>query len=330
MKAKILILTACLALLGGGLAVASDVGNNPEGTGWRWDVGFERSQREVELDKPALVFVYDYTYEYSADYYGYDYGEEWLESFDGRETLDKYFLKGAYGFGERYAFYVTVGMARMNSEMYDPVSYSMYESYEYYYGSEYWYWNESFYSEGNSQARGDWDPFYGAGFKAVFHDVGGFKVGMDVQWNQYKLDNDAYLYLSQDLYGDGPIDDPYYENEYLDSHRLTESDTTEYQVALVFSKQNERFSPYGGLKLSQYETDFSGQFRSYKYNSNTGRQNGGYAYEESGTWTFTTKQQDYIGMFLGIDCEMTDRLVLNSEIRVGDEKAATVKLSWKF
>jgi hypothetical protein len=328
MKTRTLIVTMCLALLGGGVALAAEVGNNPQGTGWRWDFGFDRSEREVELDQPAEVYQYEYTYDYGPDDYGYERYTEWLDSFNGRETLDKYFLKGAYGFGERYAFYVTVGMASMLSESYDPISRSMYEDYEYYYGEEYYYWDESMETTQPMAGRGNWDPFYGVGFKAVFHDVGGFKVGIDVQWNQYKLDSDVYYYLYTDESGEGPVDDPYYEYVYSDSHRVLETDTTEYQAALVFSKQNPQFSPYGGLKLSQYETDFSGEWTYFKGSlDGPARQS---VYEESGTWTLSTKQSDYVGMFLGLDCEMTDRFVISGEIRVGDEKAATVKMSWKF
>jgi len=325
MKARLLIALVCSALLGGGFVFASEVGNNPEGTGWRLDLGYEQSTTEVELEDPGLLYEYVDTWEESPDYYGSYTEQGWMESFDGRETLDKYFLKAAYGFSERYVVYFKLGMARMNARQYDPIMRWTWEDYEYDMGDEYLYYDYETETVNSTQGVGDWDPFYGAGFKAVFHDAGGFKIGMDLQWNQYKLDADVYQYLDFYDYGDGPLGDPYYYYSELDSHRLLETDTTEYQLALVMSKHNEHFSPYGGLKLSQWETDHSGQ----GFYGETGydRQ---YDYEESWDWTYTTKATGNIGMFFGADYAMSGNFMLSGEIQVGDQNAATIRLSWKF
>lgn len=327
MRTRWLVAVVCVMLLGGGLAFASGVGNNPEKTGWRWDIGFERSEREVELDEAALMYEAVESYEYNEDDYGTETYREWLQSFNGRETLDKYFLQAGYGWSDKYVFYATLGMARMVARQYDPVMRWLYEDYEYYYGETYEYWNEDIETVGDSAGRGKWDPFYGAGFKAVFHDAGGFKVGMDLQWNQYKLDNETYNYYRYYDYGyayDGVTD---YGYGYEDTHMLTETDTTEYHAALIFSKKNKTFSPYGGVKLSSYETDYTGAWDSTYWDNYGDR---GPDFEGSGTWTYTASSKDYVGLFFGIDCELTETFVINGEMRLGDESAMTVRMGWKF
>ena len=101
MKTRWLVAVACVLLLCGGAAFAGSVGNNPDKTGWRWDIGFERSEREVELDNPALFYEYVYEDpENTPDEYYTETYQEWMTLANGRETLDKYFLQAGYGWSD--------------------------------------------------------------------------------------------------------------------------------------------------------------------------------------------------------------------------------------
>ncbi|MEW5806490.1 MAG: hypothetical protein AB1756_03940 [Acidobacteriota bacterium] len=308
---KLLVLVACL--IAGSFVLASEVGNNPEGEGFKFsfDFGFDHSSREVELDEKALIYYDDSDY---GDGYGYIY-KYWLVSFDGEETLDKLFLNLNFGFG-RYAFYIKGGMARMKSELFDLL---LYYQYEYYFAGslEDWYqYDESGYWL-SKKGKGDWSPFYGAGFKATFFESGDFRVGMDAQYNIYDLDSDVVLY--QDSYTDmGGLYDELFQIA------LDKTKTTEYHVALVLSKKMEHVSPYGGFKLSGYSTDYEGHYLEYDY------YDGVLDYWYYFPWEFTTKPQDIYGFFFGVDCTLTANVHLNSELRVGDETAMTTFFSFKF
>lgn len=317
MKPKFLIIfAACFSLLVGTLAFGSEVGNNPERTGWRFDFGFDHSTKEVELDERAMIYYERDDWVVEPDfYYGYYAYSELINSFDGQETLDKLFFKVSYGWGDRYSFYFKGGMARMVSDFFAPEMYDRYEYYEYYDGEEYFDWYQYDWIEGGMKGKGDWGPFYGAGFKAVFFESGDFRIGLDAQYNLYSMDSDVIMWQWSYL------DD---DDDELDQHKFVETETTEYHLAIIFSKKNPEVSPYGGFKISGYETEYDGQAY-YRY-----IEDGVLEYDFLYSWELTTKPQDFYGFFLGMDWKMTEMFFLNGEIRVGDETAMTVALSWKF
>ncbi len=324
MKPKYLVIFAtCFMLLVGSWTFGSDVGNNPERTGWRIDFGFDHSTREVELDKPATVYFESIRTDIAADWYYIDTWSAILNSFDGQETMDKVFLNFSYGWSDRYSVYFKGGMARMKSEMFDPYFYDKYEYYEYDTGSIYNYYYIYDYVNPPLKGKGDWGPFYGAGFKAVFFESGDFRIGLDAQYNIFKMDSDVVLYQYSDMYYENILGSTY-SWDYLDQHSLVETETNEYQLALVFSKKNPEFSPYGGFKLSGYETEYTGEAY-YRYIDD-----GVLQYDYLYKWELTTKPQDFYGFFFGADWMMTEVFYLNGEIRVGDETAMTALLSWKF
>ncbi len=326
MRAKWFAMAVMAMLVTAGAAYASEVGNNPEGAGFRFDFGFERTQTEVELKDPAIVYsAVDSGDE--GDYYWTESYTETFDSFDGRETMDKYFLKLAYGFGDKYSLYAKVGMARLATEAYNLMMIWDYEYDEYDAVTDehvYEYYNYDQYLTEPTRGMGDWDLFYGAGFKAVFYDAGGFKVGMDLQYNQYQLDSEYYMYYDDYAYGYGPPDAPTYWYIDTESQQVVESDTTEYQAALVFSKKNDKFSPYGGIKFSQVETDYTGEY-CYHYENYYGDID-----EESGAWTLTTTSKDTFGVFVGADYEMTAKFAISGEFQLGDQTATAIKMTWKF
>lgn len=316
MKAKYLVILAVCFLMAGTLAFASEVGNNNERTGWKIDFGFDHSEREVELDEQAVVYKESYFYEYDPG--NYYYTEQWqdiIKAFDGMEALDKIFLKFSYGWGDRYAFYFKGGMARMKSEMFDPYTIYRYDYWEHYYGTDYAYWSEDDEIGEPMKGKGDWGAYYGAGFKAIFYEAGDFKVGVDAQYNTYDIDSDVVFW--QYSYKDD-------DDDYLDQHRLDKTKTDEYHLALIFSKKNPTFSPYGGIKISGYETDYEGVAH-YRY-----YYDGVLQYSFTYPWVFTTVPQDFVGAFFGLDCELTEMFHINLEARVGDENAVTVVHSWVF
>ena len=154
MKAKWIALAVMAVLATAGAVYASEVGNNPEGKGWRFDFGFERTQTEVELKDPAVVYSWEDSYD-SGD--GYTWTETYTDtiaSFDGRETMDKYFLKLSYGFGDRYSVYARVGMARLGTEMYNTRMSWADDYWEDYYGEEWIWYNHGTYTESPTRGIG--------------------------------------------------------------------------------------------------------------------------------------------------------------------------------
>ncbi len=327
---KLFIVAVCLLVTS--FVFGSDVGTNPDSKEFKFtlDWGFDHSEREVELDGEAVFYLDTYRYEYDgSDWYETDTWKWWIESFDGMESLDKMFLNFNFAFGGRYSFYVKTGLARMKAEMFDPLGWSSYEYYEYYYGDEYTYGYSDDYVESPLKGKGKWDPFYGAGFKAVFWESGDFKVGMDLQYNTYKLDTDYDFYRWSDHYwntwtGTSPYQ--YLEDE-IERVYPTETKTSEYHLALVLSKSGDTFTPYGGFKLSEYKTDYKGIYSYHYFEDYDGEL---YEYDEMCHWKFSTKPQDIYGFFFGMKAHLSPMVDLNGEIRVGDETAMTAFFSFNF
>jgi hypothetical protein len=304
MKTKLVVIIAVSFLLAGTLTFGSDVGNNEQKTGWNFGIGSGHSTRAVELDDrwisytetisgdPSIVFTY------------------FVDEFDGEETLDTLFVKASYGWGDRYAFYLKAGMARLTHKFLD-VQEIFREDF-----SDGTFFETPVGGGNLRQLMGasDWDVFYGAGFKAVFFESGGFKAGVDVQYNAYSLDQDT-MYLNSYFQDDTGI--------FFDRHILDETETSEYHLAVIFSKQNTMVHPYGGIKLSAYETEYEG--RSWFFDGFSSP-----AFEDIQMWDFTMEASDMIGFFAGVDYAATDIFHINGEIRVGDEAALTAMLSWKF
>ncbi len=304
MKTKWVVIFAVCFLLAGMLSFGSDVGNNNERTGWRIDFGGGHSTRAVELDERWVTYQYNFGGTPPVMLYYI------VDEFNGEETLDTNFVKFSYGWGDRYAFYLKAGMARLQSTFFD-----VQELVRWDYGDG--TWEEYNYGGGRvhpDMGEGEWDLFYGGGFKAVFYDAGGFKVGVDAQYNTYSLDNEVMFW------------NWHYTDEtgrYFDRHILDETETTEYHLAVIFSKQNTMVHPYGGIKLSAYESEYEGRAWYYDDFSTPVDQ-------EIQYWDFTMEATDMWGFFLGADFALTEMFTVNGEIRVGDEAAMTAMLSWKF
>ncbi len=304
MKTKWVVIFAACFLLAGTLTFGGDVGNNEQKTGWSIGLGGDHSTRSVELDERWITYQESFTGDPGGVFYYF------ADEFDGEETLDTLYAKISYGWADRYAFYVKAGMARLTHKFLD---------YQDLFGVR---WDDGTFFEEPwgggklSQLMGtsDWDVFYGAGFKAVFFESGDFKAGVDLQYNVYTLDSEVLFY------------NWFYVDEtgtYFDRHILDETETTEYHLAVIFSKSNPTFSPYGGIKLSAYETEYEG--RSWIYDGFVSP-----AFSQTQMWDFTMEGQDMLGFFAGVDYAVTDMFHINAEVRVVDEAALTIFHSWKF
>lgn len=157
-----------------------------------------------------------------------------------------------------------------------------------------------------NEFEGDFDFGWGLGAKACLFGCGGsgMRIMADAQYLSYEVDGDFEL-AGVDLDDLGDAD--------------SETEVTEWQVALYANWTIQQWSPYAGVKYSdidvENDTDVSGTAD-------------GVAFTIDASADF--EADDNVGIFVGTDFNINSNLSLNIEGRFIDETAGSIGLSWQF
>jgi len=159
--------------------------------------------------------------------------------------------------------------------------------------------------------EGDSDFAWGVGAKVkIFETPGGLRLMADAQYLSYEVDGD-FTIDGEELGEAGG-----YENLYYDS----KTEITEWQVALYVNRTFGNWSPYAGVKYSDFQADWELD------GSGLGR----------GTPYFLKLEgdleaDDNLGVFLGTDIYIIpNQLSVNIEARFLDETAGTIGVNYRF
>ncbi|RLC26527.1 MAG: hypothetical protein DRH21_01900 [Deltaproteobacteria bacterium] len=221
------------------------------------------------------------------------------ESIDDIEIdSDRVFLKGALGLHPNVDIFVKLGMASANWEA---------------------KCKEPGYPDEKLEFDDDRDFAWGIGAKVkIFETLGGLRFVGDAQYLSYKVD------------GDFKIDGKDLDQNRLEFLRSFDSNATfsadseveikEWQVALYVNQTFGNFSPYAGVKYSEYDVDFefkgSGQALGIPYSMKV---------------EGDAEADDNFGIFLGTDIYIIPNLLsINIEARFIDETAGTFGLTYRF
>jgi len=173
--------------------------------------------------------------------------------------------------------------------------------------------------DSKTEFDGDRDLAYGIGAKAkVFQTPGGLRVMADAQYIRYEVDGDLKTdgkEVDQDLLDDLRSTDP---GATFSSTKKTK--IQEWQLALYVNKTVGRFSPYGGVKYSDFKADLdldgNGQYMGEPFTV---------------TIDAESEADNNIGVFLGTDIQVIpNQFSVNIEGRFLDETAFTVGASYRF
>ena len=211
---------------------------------------------------------------------------------------NRIFLKGTLGLHPNVDMFVKLGMASANWEAMT---------------------KEPGYPDEKLEFEDDWNFAWGIGVKAkIFETPGGVRFMADAQYLSYKVDGDVKV--------DGKDVDQIMLEEYqlLDPMATFSSDSEieikEWQVALYVNQTFGNFSPYAGIKYSDFETDLeinvNGQLLGNPY---------------SMKWKGDAEAEDNFGIFLGTDIYIIpNQLSVNIEARFIDETAGTIGMNYRF
>ncbi|MCK4620046.1 MAG: hypothetical protein KAT52_08875 [Desulfobacterales bacterium] len=205
---------------------------------------------------------------------------------------NRIFLKGTLGLHPNVDMFVKLGMASAN-------------------------W-EAKYGE-KLEFEDDWDFAWGIGAKVkIFETPGGLRFLGDAQYLSYKVDGDFKI-------GGKDVDQEILEGlRWFDSNATISADSEveikEWQVALYVNQTFGNFSPYAGVKYSEYDVDFefkgSGQVWGVPYSMKV---------------EGDAEADDNFGIFLGTDIYVIPNLLsINIEARFIDETAGTFGLTYRF
>jgi hypothetical protein len=207
---------------------------------------------------------------------------------------NRVFLKGALGLHPNVDIFLKLGMADANWEA---------------------KYNEPGYPDEKIEFEDDWDFAWGIGAKIkIFETLGGLRFMADGQYLSYKVDGDVKDFDSDVLE----------ELQLLDPTATFSSDSEteieEWQVALYVNQTFGNFSPYAGVKYSEYDLDFefkgSGQVLGNPYSLKV---------------KGDAEADDNFGIFLGTDIYVIPNLLsINIEARFIDETAGTFGLTYRF
>ena len=221
------------------------------------------------------------------------------DSIDDMEVdSNRIFLKGTLGLHPNVDIFLKLGMADGNSEGKHKEPGEPDEKFEF---------------------EDDWDFAWGIGAKIkIFETPGGLRFMADGQYLSYKVD------------GDVKVDGKDLDQVILEEFRLWDPMATfssdskieikEWQVALYVNQTFGNFSPYAGIKYSDFEIDLeidgSGQFLGDPY----------FLKMEG-----NAEADDNFGIFLGTDIYIIpNQLSVNIEARFIDETAGTIGVNYRF
>ena len=221
------------------------------------------------------------------------------DSIDDMEVdSNRIFLKGTLGLHPNVDIFLKLGMADGNSEGKHKEPGEPDEKFEF---------------------EDDWDFAWGIGAKIkIFETPGGLRFMADGQYLSYKVDGD-FKVAGQNL--DRVILE---ELRLLDPNATFSSDSEteikEWHIALYVNQTFGNFSPYGGVKYSEFDADFefkgSGQVLATPY---------------SYTIEGDMEADDNFGIFLGTDIYViANQLSINIEARFIDETAGTIGVNYRF
>lgn len=143
---------------------------------------------------------------------------------------------------------------------------------------------------------GDWGVVLGLGANILLHEWtgSGWRTGLDLSYQYKKSDADYTLA--------GGLD-------------VKDSESQEWQAALIMSKAIGRFQPFFGVKYAKATSTFDGTTEMW--------------FSES-SWELDMENEQPWGLFAGFDYELTPGMGLTASVRGGDDTAGNIGLKWKF
>jgi hypothetical protein len=214
-----------------------------------------------------------------------------LKELDDIDWFYRSMAKINYGILENLDIYVKLGTANFKSQ-----SDGKYEDSMWVGGYDLVKWKE----EGNNAFA------YGGGIKGAYNINDFLILGYGAQYLRHK--NSWSGKESWDAYNGSGVYQ--YSREYYISGDMT---FQEWQIACYVAKKLGNFTPYIGSKYSDLRIENKVQF----YNSTT-------------KYTYKSKADNNVGVFVGTDYKIGDNLKLNVEGRFVDETAMSFGATYKF
>lgn len=299
MKKTILVGLLMVALSLPSIGGAATVGNIAETQGalGKFSLGLEYDgvfDRDMKWDSGSMsVTVLGVTVTESFPFPG--------ESIEDMEMdSNRVFLKGTLGLHPNVDIFAKLGMAGANWEA---------------------KYKEPGFPDEKFEFEDDWGFAWGIGAKAkIFETSGGLRFMADAQYLSYKVD------------GDLKVDGKDFDQGFLEELRLdsgdpnatfssdSETEIKEWQVALYVNQTFGNFSPYAGVKYSEFDIDCelkgSGQVLGNPYSLKI---------------EGDAEADDNFGIFLGTDIYVIpNQLSINIEGRFLDETAGTIGVNYRF
>lgn len=289
---------------------------NLDAPGFAFSVGADQSSRDVEGDGTTLG---NWSNSRANLPDGFDLERLKIGNFDGNENLHRLYLRGSYGF-ERFSFFLKVGAARLSPVIYNPVfSDDQVDTTTGTVGNNFFV---SDFSHGDVGGSTDSGLFYGVGAQVTLLNRPTWRLGVIGSYLQYQLDYLSLLGRVTDRTGTAGV-----VRETTREASFEEATTKEIELALVLSgTAGAGFSPYGGIKVSSYKTEYDGKSRLIDRDDTLSP-----AVETvSDSFSLETQAKERVGFFAGVHYDLSPRMGLNLEVRAGEETGLTAAYTQRF
>lgn len=293
---------------------AATVGNiDPPGL--TLSVGADHSSRDVEGDGATLGALTDSR----ANLPEFNLEQIQIGDFDGNEDIRRIYLRASYGFN-RFSIFVRGGTARLTATLFNPViSDDLINT-----------------ATGTAQGAGgnlaeathgdisgstDGGLFYGAGFQVTVLKQPSWRLALSGSYLQQKYDAPFLLYrITERSAGGGSAE------EISREARLEEVTTQEIEFAATIRGMVGNFTPYGGIKLSLYKSEYDGK------SAVIDRDDAGSPVTQTVASSFSleTQGKEWVGFFVGVNYQLTQKTSLNLELRAGEENGLTAAYLYQF
>lgn len=238
-----------------------------------------------------------------------------MELSEGEETVDRIYLRTAYGF-QRFGVFGKVGIAKHQTGLFSVTGSSKVEDTAFF-GS-----GTEIFEMGNLGGRGEYGLVWGGGAQAYLQQ-GNFRMGLKAEYLFHQLD--AGYPLSET--GVVTVDPVGQTVSSILTVSVDETKTQEIQAALVLSVTlSSLTSYYGGLKFSMTHTEYIGTTSRIERDDAAVPR----VLVHRDRFRFKTASDEFVSLFVGAAYRVTTHIGLNAEIRAGDEAGLTAQMEYHF
>lgn len=283
--------------------------------GFSFSVGADQSNRDVEGDRTTLGELRSSR----ANLPDFNLERIQIGEFNGNEEIRRLTLRAAYGFN-RFSVFLRVGTARLTPTIFNPVISD--DRFNTATGSaEGVGGNTGEATHGDMSGSTDGGLFYGGGFQVTLLTQPSWRLAVSGSYLQQKYDAPFLLYRLTDRTASAGL-----VEETSREARLEEATTQEIEFAATIRGMVGNFTPYGGIKLSLYKTEYDGK------SAVIDRDDAGAPVVETVTSPFSleTKGKEWVGFFIGVNYQLSPKTGLNMEVRTGEENGMTAAYTYQF